>query len=54
MAGSAMLNAESLLKRDVFNKVISNTVFLMQYRKEFDELKNSVKDLAGLILNNKM
>ena len=34
MAGNALLNAEILLKKDEFNKVISNESFKKLYKKE--------------------
>ena len=34
MAGNALLNAETLLKKDEFNKVISNASFKNLYKKE--------------------
>lgn len=34
MAGNALLNAESLLKKESFNKVISNERFKELYKKE--------------------
>lgn len=34
MAGNALLNAEILLKKDSFNKVISNEMFKNLYKKE--------------------
>ena len=34
MAGNALLNAESLLKKESFNKVISNGSFKNLYKKE--------------------
>ncbi len=38
MYGSALMNAESLLKRDEFNSIISNDLFLKEYEEQKEYL----------------